>query len=203
MKIFLASKNAKKMSEMQRLLEPMGITVLSESNSEYRIDDVEETGSTFEENARLKAESACRCTGLPSVADDSGLCVDALDGAPGIYSARFSGEGHNDKENNEKLLLLLQDVPSEQRTARFVCAVCCVFPDGRCIQVRGECEGMIDTSLHGEGGFGYDPLFLYGDRSFGQLSEKEKDQVSHRGKAMRAFVQQLRNEIKENTSHVE
>lgn len=192
MTFLLATKNLKKLAELQRILAPLGITVICDRDLEAPLDDVEETGSTFEENAFLKADAACRATGMPCVADDSGLCVDALGGEPGIYSARYSGVHGNDSENIDKLLGRLSVVPEPERTARFVSAVCCVFPDGRSFTVRGECEGRIAFERHGNGGFGYDPVFIYADgRCFGELTPEEKDKVSHRGKALRALAQRL------------
>ena len=128
---------------------------------------------------------------MPCIADDSGLCVDALDGAPGVYSARFAGEHGNDDKNNQKLLSLLSDVPPEKRTARFVSTVACVFPDGRELVVRGECEGKIGYEKRGENGFGYDPLFYVGERTFAEFTPEEKDAVSHRGNALRALCKAL------------
>ena len=191
MDFILASKNKKKLNELRRILTPLGINVLGEGENGITFPDVEEDGTTFEENSMLKARSACNHCNLPAIADDSGLCVDALDGAPGIYSARFAGEGHNDDDNNQKLLSLMKDVPDEQRTAQFVCAVTCCFPDGRSLTVRGECEGYIARSLEGDGGFGYDPLFLVNGVSFGLLTADEKDKLSHRGKALRLFAEKI------------
>lgn len=195
MNFVLASKNKKKLAELRRILAPLGINVISEADSGVSFPEVEENGTTFEENAFIKAKSACLACGMPAIADDSGLCVDALDGAPGVYSARFAGERHNDADNNSKLLRLMQEVPDEKRTARFVSAVCCCFPDGRHFTVRGECEGTIAHSLHGSEGFGYDPLFMCGGRSFGELSDGEKDAISHRGRALRAFAEQIKQYI--------
>ena len=138
MDFVLASKNKKKLNELHRILTPLGINVLGEEDSGISFPEVEETGTTFEENSMLKSESACNACGLPAIADDSGLCVDALDGAPGVYSARFAGEGQNDDDNNQKLLDLMKDVPDDQRTGRFVSVVSCWFPDGRRFSVRGE-----------------------------------------------------------------
>lgn len=191
MDFLIATHNMKKRAELQRILSPLGIHVLTADEAGVALTDVEETGTTFEENAFLKAESGCKESGLPCIADDSGLMVDALDGAPGVYSARFAGEHGNDRKNNEKLLELLRDVPAEKRTARFVSAVCCVFPDGRSFTVRGTCEGRIDFETHGTGGFGYDPLFLVGDKTFGELTAEEKDRVSHRGNALRKAAAEL------------
>lgn len=195
MKFLIASKNKKKLNEMQRILSPLGIEVLSESDSGYTFPEVEENGTTFAENAKIKALSAMKTTGLPAVADDSGLCIDALNGAPGIYSARFSGD-HNDDANNQKVFDLLKDTPDDKRTARFVCSICCVFPNGDEIVANGVCEGKIGYTLIGENGFGYDPLFMVGDKSFAQLSNEEKDKISHRGNAMREFTQKLKEHLK-------
>lgn len=195
MDFLIATHNMKKQAELQRILAPLGINVLTADMAEIELSDVEETGTTFEENAFLKADSGCKESGMVCVADDSGLMVDFLDGAPGVYSARFGGEHGNDKKNNEKLLSLLKDVPPEKRTARFVSCVCCCFPDGRHFTVRGECEGIIANEVHGNGGFGYDPLFLVGEKTFGELSAEEKDKLSHRGNALRKFVKEIKNYI--------
>ena len=195
MDFVLASKNKKKLEELRRILTPMGINVIGESDSSITFPEVEENGTTFEENSMLKAKSACDACNLPAIADDSGLCVDALDGAPGVYSARFAGEDQKDDCNNQKLLELMKDVPDEQRTARFVSVVSCVFPDGRSFSVRGECEGFIAHELQGNGGFGYDPLFIVNGVSFGLLSASEKDARSHRGKALRSFAEKIKDYI--------
>lgn len=200
MKIFLATKNKNKLIEMQRILMPFGIEVLSEVNSDFKINDVDETGRNFDENAYLKAKSACDCTGLPALADDSGLCVDALNGAPGLYSARFAGLEQSDDKNNEKLLDLLNDVNDENRTAKFVCSMCCCFPNGDVVRGYGECKGYIARSLNGNGGFGYDPLFICGEKTFAQMSKEEKDAVSHRGKAIDDFVENLKKYLGENNA---
>ena len=195
MDFLIATHNMKKQAELQRILAPLGINVLTADMAGIELSDVEETCTTFEENAFLKANSGCKESGIVCVADDSGLMVDFLDGAPGVYSARFGGEHGNDKKNNEKLLSLLKDVPPEKRTARFVSCVCCCFPDGRHFTVRGECEGIIANEVHGNGGFGYDPLFLVGEKTFGELSAEEKDKLSHRGNALRKFVEEIKNYI--------
>lgn len=191
MDFLIATHNMKKQAELQRILAPLGINVLTADMAGIELSDVDETGETFEENAFLKADSGCRESGMVCVADDSGLMVDFLDGAPGVYSARFGGEHGNDAKNNEKLLRLMKDVPDSERTARFVSCVCCCFPDGRSFTVRGTCEGVIAHEVHGNGGFGYDPVFLVGDKTFGELSAEEKDKVSHRGNALRKFVEEL------------
>ncbi len=166
-------------------MSPAGIDVICEQDIETPLDEVEETGTTFEENALIKAKAAVKALGMPAVADDSGLCADALDGAPGVYSARFSGEHGNDEKNNDKLLELLKDVPYERRTARYVCAVACAFPNGLSFTVRGLCEGHIAFERHGSGGFGYDPIFISEIGPFGETSAEAKDAISHRGRALR------------------
>lgn len=194
MDFLIATHNMKKRDELSRILKPVGVRVLLAEEAGVDLTDVEETGTTFEENAFLKAQSGCLESGMPCIADDSGLAVDALDGAPGVFSARYSGEHGNDDKNNELLLENLKDVSMKQRTARFVSAVCCVFPDGRKITVRGECEGKIAFDLKGNGGFGYDPLFLpeeYEGKTMAQLTPEEKDAISHRGKALRLLSKKL------------
>ncbi|HIT53591.1 MAG TPA: RdgB/HAM1 family non-canonical purine NTP pyrophosphatase [Candidatus Fimivicinus intestinavium] len=191
MDFLVATHNLKKREELQRILGPLGIRVLTAEEAGINLSDVEETGATFEENAFLKADSGCRESGMPCIADDSGLEVDALNGAPGVYSARFAGEHGNDKKNNRLLLEKLQQVPMPQRTARFVSCVCCAFPDGRHFSVWGVCEGRIAFEEHGAGGFGYDPLFLVGEKTFGELTAEEKDRVSHRGNALRQLAKEL------------
>lgn len=191
MDFLIATHNMKKRDELQRILSPLGIRVLTADEAGVDLTDVEETGTTFEENALLKARSGAKEGNMPCIADDSGLCVDALDGAPGVYSARFAGEHGNDSKNNAKLLDLLKDTPKEARTARFVSAVACVFPDGRELTVRGTCEGVIGYEQKGQNGFGYDPLFYVGERTFAEFSPAEKDAVSHRGNALRALVKEL------------
>ena len=184
----IATHNQKKLAELARILAPLGIEAKTAEQAGYVLDEVEETGTTFEENARLKAFAAMQQTGLPAVADDSGLAVDALNGAPGVYSARYGApEAKTDIDRYEMLLREMAAVPTEQRTARFVSAVCCVFPDGHEITVRGTCEGRIAFAPSGNGGFGYDPVFLVGDKTYGELSADEKDALSHRGQALRAL----------------
>ena len=194
MKVFIATKNQKKLVELRRILEPMGFTVLSEKDLDFPLEEIEETGTTFEENAILKAKAGLSRTGFISVADDSGICVDYLHGAPGIYSARYSGG--NDDDNNKKLLKELEGVPKAQRNAHYTAAIACVFPDGRQFTVRGECHGFIATEESGSCGFGYDPLFISEKGCFGHLSSEEKDSISHRGKALRLFKAELENYLK-------
>lgn len=191
MDFILASNNQKKLAEMQRILAPLGVNVVTAKMLGRVLEDVEENGTTFEENARTKALHACKEMNMPAIADDSGLCVDYLGGAPGVYSARFSGVHGDDEANNDLLLEKLDGVPMEQRTAHYVCAICCVFPDGREITVRGECHGHIGFARDGSEGFGYDPLFIVDGRAFGRYTAEEKDKISHRGNALRALTNEL------------
>ncbi len=191
----LATHNQKKRAELARILAPMGVQVLTAEQAGVDLTDVEETGETFRENARLKAESGCRESGLPCVADDSGLEVDALNGAPGVYSARYAGEHGNDDKNIDKLLHALRDVPQGARTARFVCTACCAFPDGTRLFARGECSGSIAFARSGKGGFGYDPVFVPDEadgRSMAMLADEEKDAISHRRRALEKLAQLLK-----------
>lgn len=192
MNFIIATHNKKKQAELQRVLSHLSINILSADDLGIKLTEVEENGKTFEENARIKALSGLKDTGIPCIADDSGLCVDALGGAPGIYSARYGGENTNDKKNNQKLLSELKDVPYDKRTARFVCCICCVFPDGREINVRGECEGKIAFEEIGNGGFGYDPLFVTEYGCFGDMTSEEKDKISHRGNALKKLEAELK-----------
>lgn len=190
----VATQNPGKLEEIARLLRPIGIEPVSLSQAKVDFSDVEETGSTFMENARIKARAAFKKSGLPSIGDDSGLAVDALNGAPGIYSARYAGEGATNEMRIAKLLRNLQGVGKERRTARFVCAVCCILESGEELCVEGTCEGTIAFEPVGAGGFGYDPIFLMEDgRSFAQLTDAQKDTVSHRGRALRLLEQALRD----------
>lgn len=192
MKIVIATRNPHKLTEFRRILGPMGYEVVSQEEVCPGIEVVED-GETFAENAYKKATEIYRRTGLPAVADDSGLCVDALNGAPGVYSARYAGEQHNDRDNNQKLLDTLGDLPAEKRTAHFVSAICCVLGENKVLQCQGECPGQIAFGYHGDNGFGYDPLFLVGEKSFAQLSGEEKDAISHRGVALRRFQEKMNN----------
>ena len=191
MQFLLATHNRKKQAEMQRILSPLGIEVLTADMAGIDLTDVDETGETFRENAFLKAHTGCIESGLPCIADDSGLCVDALGGAPGVYSARYSGVHGDDDANIAKLLDALKDVPEAKRTAYFACAVCVCFPDGRKLELEGRCNGKIGYEKRGNDGFGYDPVFLVGDRSFAQFTANEKDAVSHRGNALRKLCKAL------------
>ena len=189
MDFLIATHNRKKQAEMQRLLGPLGISVKTADDLGIELTEVEEDGTTFAENAKIKAFSCCRESGLPCIADDSGLCVDYLNGAPGIYSARYSGG--DDKQNNIKLLSELEGVEKEKRTAYFACSISCCFPDGREITAEGKCFGYIGFEEQGDGGFGYDPLFITDKGCFGQLTAEEKDEISHRGNALRELVKVL------------
>ncbi|MBE6756372.1 MAG: RdgB/HAM1 family non-canonical purine NTP pyrophosphatase [Ruminococcaceae bacterium] len=192
MDFLIATHNRKKQAEMQRMLGPLGISVKTADDLGIELTEVEENGTTFAENARIKALSGCKESGLPCIADDSGLCVDYLGGAPGIYSARYSGG--DDKQNNEKLLKELEGVEKEKRTAYFACSISCCFPDGREITAEGKCFGYIGFEEQGNGGFGYDPLFITDKGCFGQLSAEEKDEISHRGNALRELKEKLQME---------
>ena len=185
MKIIIATHNKHKLQEMSRILSPMGYEVVTDLDLGIELSDVEENGETFLDNARIKAEAGCKESGLPCIADDSGLCVDALDGAPGVYSARYSGTHGDDDGNNRKLLAELSGVPTEKRTAHFACAICVSFPDGSEVTATGKCEGYIGYEKKGTNGFGYDPLFMVGDRSLAEMTAQEKDAISHRGNALK------------------
>ena len=190
MKLVLASKNEKKLKEMREILSALGVEVCSQADAGVDVD-VEETGTTFEENSMLKAKAVMEASGLPAVADDSGLCVDALNGAPGVYSARYGGEGLDDAGRYK---LLLASMPrGAARTAKFVSVITCCFPGGGVLTARGECPGTIAFAPQGTGGFGYDPVFFLPGlkKTFAQLSAGEKNAVSHRGKALEAFSEKL------------
>lgn len=182
-RIVIASNNAGKLREIRDILQPLGFTVVSQQEAGISIE-VEENGETFAENAALKARAVYEALHCPVIADDSGLLVDALDGAPGVHSHRFAGEGATDADRNAKLLELLDGVPAEKRTARFKCVLCYVDAAGETHFFSGTCEGRIGTTPAGENGFGYDPLFCVGDRTMAQMTEEEKNQVSHRANAL-------------------
>ena len=187
MKVILASKNPHKLTELSVILSQHGFEIALES--EYGLDiDVDETGTTFEENSLLKAEAVMKASGLPVLADDSGLMVDALDGAPGVYSARY-GHKSSDGERTAFLLENMKDVPDEKRTAKFVCVITCLWPDGRKIVARGECPGVITREVHGENGFGYDPVFYLPElgMTYAELPSEQKNALSHRARALQEF----------------
>ena len=191
MKLVLATQNPKKLKEMNEILSHVGGEVVSEAELGVRIE-VEETGETFTDNARLKATAVMQATGLPAVADDSGLMVDALNGEPGVYSARYGGpDCISDSDRIDYLLKKLENVPEGKRTAKFVSVITLVTPDGKEIVARGECPGHILFERHGNGGFGYDPVFFAEDAgcTFAELAPEQKNQVSHRARALRAFVE--------------
>lgn len=193
MKVVLASKNPHKLVEISAILKPLDVELVLESDLGVDVE-VEETGSTFEENSFLKANAVRKATGLPALADDSGIAVDALGGAPGVHSARYGDDPALDDWG--RLLLLLKNteqVPDGQRQAQFVSVITLVYPDGRVIQARGEAHGELLREAHGEGGFGYDPIFYYppAGKTFAELTAGEKNQVSHRAKALKLFYEKL------------
>ncbi len=195
MKLVLASKNKKKLVEMNDILSHLGIEVCSEAEAGVDVE-VEETGTTFEENSLLKAKAVMEASGLPAIADDSGLCVDALGGAPGVYSARYGGEGLDDVQRYQ---LLLENMKGQMpRTAKFVSVITCCFPNGDVISARGECPGTVAFAPMGESGFGYDPVFFVPGlkKTFAQLTAEEKNAISHRGKALEAFQVKLEAYLK-------
>lgn len=189
MKFIIATNNAKKLIELERILNPLGIEAVSAKEAGVVLGEVEETGTTFGENAFLKANAAFVKTGMPAVADDSGICIDAFDGGPGIFSSRYLGEDTPYDVKNGIILDKLKDIPDEQRGAHYTCAVCCILPDGSKIEIEEICEGKIGYDQRGDGGFGYDPIFVCGadGATFAQLTAEEKDRLSHRGKALRAL----------------
>ena len=199
MKVVLASHNKNKLREMQEILGALGVEVVLQS--ELGLDlEPEENGETFAENALIKARAVMEASGLPAIADDSGLCVDALQGAPGVYSARYGGEGLNDQQRYE---LVLRGVAGQfPRTCRFQCAIACCFPEGAVLTAEGKCEGTVAFTPMGEGGFGYDPIFFVPGlkKTFAQLNAEEKNAISHRGKALSAFAEKLKTYLQENVS---
>lgn len=195
MKVILASQNQHKLVELSAILSQLGFEIALESEYGLKVE-VEETGTTFEENSLLKAEAVMRASGLPVLADDSGLMVDALDGAPGVYSARY-GHKNSDAERIDYLLENLQGVPAERRTAKFVCVITCLWPDGRKIVARGECPGVILDAPRGQGGFGYDPVFYLPEfgKTYAELQPEQKNAVSHRARALQAFCKIYQEEF--------
>lgn len=194
MKVVLASKNKHKLEEISQITEKFGMELVLESDLGVDID-VEETGSTFEENSFLKAEAVMKGTGLPALADDSGIAVDALNGEPGIYSARYGFDESLDDWGRLQLLLKnTEQVPDERRQAKFVCVITLVTPQQEIIQARGEVHGMLLRTPAGQGGFGYDPIFYYPPlgKSLAELTPEEKNQVSHRANALQVFYQKLK-----------
>ena len=191
MKLVLASKDPKKLKEMREILSHLGVEVCMQSDVGVDVD-VEETGTTFEENSLLKAKAVMEASGLPAIADDSGLCVDALGGAPGVYSARYGGPGLDDEG---RYRLLLENMRGQPRAAKFVSVITCCFPNGDVLTTRGECPGTIAFAPMGEGGFGYDPVFFIPGlkKTFAQLTPEEKNAISHRGTALEKFQAELKS----------
>ena len=192
MKEFLiATNNKKKLVEIRRILAPLGIVPVTAADKGVDLGDVVEDGSTFAENAYIKAKAAYDLSGMPVIADDSGLCVDALGGRPGIYSARYGGHDSPYSVKIDMLLSELSGTPAGERSAHFSCAVCCILASGEVVSVEGRCDGEIAFEPSGDGGFGYDPVFMVGGRSFASLSSEEKDRLSHRGNALRLLYNEL------------
>ena len=186
----LASNNPAKLKEMAAILGKLGVEVVRPGDLGIHIE-VEETGTTFAENAMLKAKAICEAAKLPAIADDSGLCVEALNGGPGVYSARYGGEGLDDKGRYQLLLNSMRGQTT--RAAHFACSIACAFPNGDTITAEGQVQGTIAFAPMGEGGFGYDPVFFYPPlaKTFGQLTAEEKSAISHRGKALKDFSAKL------------
>lgn len=197
MKIIIATHNAHKVIEFKRILEPLGVEVVSQKDAGINVEVIE-NGKTFAENAKIKAEAVCKKSNCVAIADDSGICIDAFDGAPGIYSARFLGEDTPYTEKNAIILDRLSDVSKEKRGARYVCAICCIFPNGDIISTEGVCEGTMGYEIKGSNGFGYDPIFMVGDKSMAEISDDEKDKISHRGIALRKFTAELKKYLQDN-----
>ena len=194
-KFVLATHKPGKLKEMGAILAQFGVEVVSPRDLGLTVD-VEETGTTFAENAMLKAKAICAAAKLPAIADDSGLCVDALNGGPGVYSARYGGEGLDDKG---RYMLLLNSLRGQStRTAHFTCAIACAFPNGDTLTAEGRCDGTIAYAPMGEGGFGYDPVFFVPElkKTFGQLTAEEKSAISHRGRALESFIGKLETYLK-------
>ena len=191
-RLILASNNKKKLAELRDILADTGIQVISqrEAGCDFEVD---ENSDTFEGNAYLKAAAVTQATGEPAVSDDSGLCVDALGGAPGVHSARYTGR-HEDTDEQRWHFLLKNMENEEHRSARFVSCICCTFPNGDVLRARGECEGEILRGPRGEFGFGYDPIFLVAGtgKSMAELTPEEKNRISHRAKALEKFKEELR-----------
>jgi len=193
----IATGNKHKLEEIGVILKDFQLEVLSMKDVGLDGLEIIEDGNTFEENALIKAKTVMEKTGKLALADDSGLEVDILNNQPGIYSARFAGEHATDKENNDKLLKLLKDIPSEKRKARFVCAMAAVFPNGDIVVLRGECSGVIGFEPKGTSGFGYDPLFIieeYG-KTFAELGEERKNKISHRAIALEKLKEELKTRL--------
>lgn len=194
-KFVLATHNPGKLKEMSAVLNGLGIEVVSPADLGLQIA-VEETGETFAENAMLKAKAVCAAAKLPAIADDSGLCVDALNGGPGVYSARYGGEELDDRGRMMLLLNTMRGMPT--RSAHFTCAIACAFPNGDTLTTEGQCAGTIAYAPMGTDGFGYDPVFMVPDKAktFAQMDPEEKNAISHRGKALKDFSEKLETYLK-------
>ena len=190
-KLVFATNNAHKLEEIAAILGDK-VELLSLNDIDCHTD-IPETAETLEGNALLKSSFIYRNYQLDCFADDTGLEVEALNGAPGVYSARYAGEGHDSAANNAKLLREMEKIPDERRAARFVCAICAVFGEVDIVRCEGACEGTIARRLHGQNGFGYDPLFMVGERSFAELDGPAKDAISHRGRALAALYEKLKD----------
>ncbi len=192
MKIIAATNNIGKLREIRHILSADTIEIISLKDAGLEIDP-EENGITFEENALIKARAVAEASGMPAISDDSGLCVDYLDGAPGVYSARYAGEDATDAQRIEKLLKEMEGVPRDQRKAFFISVAAFVAPDGTELTATGTVDGYITDAPDGEGGFGYDPVFFSTGlrKTFGQMTEAEKNQISHRGRAMKNLKAKL------------
>lgn len=197
LEIVIASSNRAKIGEIVEIFSALDVTLLTKDDVGAWPDDIEESEVTYLENALIKGRAICETTGLPALADDSGIEVDALDGAPGVHSARFAGPEAEDEANNRKLAGLLATTPRDKRSARYVCVAVVVFPDGEEIAAFGTCEGVIAEEPRGEGGFGYDPWFVPfgGSRTMAELTPAEKHSISHRGKALRELAEKLQRHL--------
>lgn len=196
--IIAASRNRHKIEEIEEITGKFGMKVISRDDAGLPQDEIEEDGDTFESNSLKKASEIMKLCGQATIADDSGLMVDCLGGAPGVYSARFAGEDCDDDKNNAKLLALLENVPYKERRAKFVSVITLIYPDGETVTARGECEGHIIGEPEGDNGFGYDPLFVPDgyQRTFAQLTAEEKNAISHRAKALKELERLLKERSK-------
>lgn len=195
MRVVLASNNKNKLREMAQILKPFGMEVISQRDAGADFE-VEESGTTFRENAETKASAVYEKLHMPVIADDSGLVVDALGGAPGVYSHRFAGENASDKDRSLKVLNELKNVPDSERSARFICEICYIDENGEKHFFSGSCEGFIGKEERGENGFGYDPIFCVGDKTLAEMTDDEKNKISHRGNALRLFNEYLKERNK-------
>lgn len=193
MKVILASNNQGKIKEMKQILEPLGYDVISQKDAGI-VCEPDENGTTFQENALIKAKAIYNISLCPVIADDSGLEVDALDKRPGVYTARYGGHELPYKEKCEKLVKELEEIKSNNRTARFVCVICYINKNGEIHSFRGECEGEIGTESRGNNGFGFDPIFYIGEKSLAEISSEEKNKISHRAKALNKLTTYLKSE---------